>query len=247
MAAAVAITLVAAYIVRVGRIQLGMAAQVRAVDALYKRFAHDPATIGKHVAQYRRAQRTLSVLRDRLAAVDPPSEARTLHTLLLDLAGANVSAAGAVAGLAVYLPQLGKAQAKAGPALATLRIDVAKASTAKKQAVAFATYSATIAEVETQVERLHPPSFFAAAETAQVSQLRRLTALAAEISTALGHKQLKAAQKLVAEIGRVEADVSVVRAQRAGALAYNAQIKRIRAISSRIETERKLLEKRLPA
>jgi hypothetical protein len=240
-------TLVAAYIVRVGRIQVGMATQVRAVDKQYKAFAHDPATIGKHVAQYRRAQRTLAVLRNRLAAVDPPREARALHRLLLELAAANVRVAGSVAGLAAYLPQLGKAQAKLGPALGALRTDVAKSPTAKKQAVAFSAYSATIAEVEAQVAELRPPAFFVAAESAELSQLRRLTSLAAEISSALSHKQLTAAQKLVAEIGRVEADISVARAQRAGALAYNAQIKRIRAISSQIETERKRLEKRLPA
>jgi hypothetical protein len=240
-------TLVAAYIVRVGRLQVGMATQVRAIDVLYKRFAHDPATIGKHVAQYRRAQRTLAALRDRLATVDPPREARALQRLLLELAEANVRAAGAVAGLAAYLPELSKAQAKAGPALATLRIDVAKAATASKQAVAFSAYSATIASVEAQVARLRPPAFFAAAEAAQLAQLRRLTSLAAKISTALSHKQLKAAQTLVAEIGHVEADISVLRAQRAGALSYNAQIKRIRAISTQIDTERKRLEERLPA
>jgi hypothetical protein len=240
-------TLVSAYILRVGRIQLGMAAQVRAVDKEYKQFAHDPAGIGKHVQQYRHAERTLAALRDRLSAVEPPREARRLHTLLLELADANVSVAASVTALATYLPQLSREQATLGPAVATLRAEVRKAHTAKTQSAAFATYAATVGAAAGRVARLHPPSFFARARKAEVTQLRHLSSLATEISDALAHNRLAAAQQLVAELGRAEGDTSVAEAQRAGALAYNARLQRIRAISTQLEKERKRLEKRVPA
>jgi hypothetical protein len=80
-----------------------------------------------------------------------------------------------------------------------------------------------------------------------VTQLRHLSSLASQIGDALAHKQLALAQKLVADLGRAEADTSVAEAQRAGALAYNARLKRIRRIATQIEAERKRLEKRVPA
>lgn len=240
-------TLVAAYIVRVGRIQLGMAAQVRAVDKQYKLFAHNPAAIGKQVAQYRQAERTLAVLRDRLAQVQPPREARRLHTLLLRLADENVRVASAVTGLAAYLPRLTSEQAALRPAVVSLRAQVGKAPTAKTQARAFAAYAVTTAAVGDRIARLAAPSFFVPARNAEVSQLRRLSSLATAISNALVHKQPKVAQKLVAKMGQAEADTSVARAQRAGALEYNARLKAIRELANQIDTERKRLEKRVPA
>jgi len=240
-------TLVSAYIVRVGRLQAGMQAQVRAVDKQYRQFAHDPAGIGKHVAQYRQAERVLAVLRDRLAAVDPPREARRLQTLLVALAAENVRVAADVTALARYLPALSKTQASLRPAVASLRTAVGKAHTAKKQAAAFAAYAATTATIGDMIAQLTAPSFFVHARDAEVAQLRQLSALATQISSALLHKQLQAAQNLVADLGRVEADTSVALAQRAGALAYNARLKKIRSIAIQIDAERKRLEKRVPA
>jgi hypothetical protein len=224
-----------------------MAAQVRAIDKQYKLFAHNPAGIGKQVAQYRHAERTLAVLRDRLAQVEPPREARRLRMLLLSLADENVRVAAAVAGLAGYLPQLTSAQATLRPAILGLRTQVGKAHTATTQARAFAAYAVVTATIGDEIARLRAPSFFVPARNAEVSQLRHLSSLAKAISSALVHKQPKVAQQLVAEMGRVEADTSVARAQRAGALEYNARLKRIRDLAKQIDVERKRLEKRVPA
>ena len=239
-------TLVGAYILRVGRIQVGMAKQVQVIDKQYKEFTHNPSALAKRVPQYRSAERTLALLRRRLGAVDPPREARKLHTLLLALASQNVRVAAAVAGLAAYLPRLASEQAPLRPAILGLRAQVHKARTAKAQAVAFAAYAATTAAVAARIARLPAPSFFVAARNAEVSQLRRLATLATEVAGALAHKRPAVAQKLVAELGQVEASTAVVRAQRAGALAYNVLVKRLRVIGGQIDVERKRLEKSLP-
>ncbi|HWX09040.1 MAG TPA: hypothetical protein VNY33_03590, partial [Gaiellaceae bacterium] len=127
-----------------------------------------------------------------------------------------------------------------------LRAGVAKARTARTQAAKFAAYSATTAAVSARVKVLSAPSFFAAARNAEVAQLQKLSALSSEIADALSHKRLAAAQKLVAMLGGLESDTGVVRAQRAGALAYNARVHRLQALATQIEAARRLLEKNLP-
>jgi len=240
-------TLVSAYITRVGRIQVGMSAQVRAIDKEYKAFAHDPGRAASHVGQYERAERTLAVLRERLGQVQPPPDARKLHSLLLRLADDNVLAAQAVAAIAGYIPALTVEQAHLRSAILALQKNVASAKTAKTQAIAFTAYAGETSAAAESVAQLKPPSFFVAARNAELAQLRRLASLASEIAAALDQKHLKVAQKLLGDLGRAEADTSVVKAQRAGALAYNARLHAMKSLTTQIETERRRLEKRVPA
>lgn len=239
-------TIVGAYILRVGRIQVGLAAQVRAIDKEYKQFGHSPADLGKRVAQYRQAQQTLALLYRRLASVEPPREARKLNSLLLSLAEQDILVAAAVTGLAAYLPRLASEQAPLRPAILGLRAAVKKAHTAKTQAAGFVAYSAATAAVAARISALSAPSFFVAARNAEVAHLHQLSALSAQIADALSHKRVAAAQQLVAALGGLETDTSVVLAQRAGAVAYNARVHRLQAIAKQIETERRRLEKNLP-
>ena len=118
---------VAEYIVHVGRIQVAMAKQIRGVDRSYRLFAKKPASLAARVAEYRRAQRTLTTLRNRLARAQAPVEAKRLHRLLVRLADQNIAMAGAVTGLAGYLPALARAQAPLRDAVAKLRAAVVNA------------------------------------------------------------------------------------------------------------------------
>lgn len=68
---------VARYIIRVGRIQIGMAKQVRAIDAGYKKFASSPQSLQQRVPAYRKAQQTLTDLRDELRLALPPARRRS--------------------------------------------------------------------------------------------------------------------------------------------------------------------------
>lgn len=240
-------TLVSDYIVQVGRIQQGMALQVRAIDKEYKAFAKNPVKAGAHPAQYVRAERTLAVLRKRLGKVHPPREARKLNTLILHLADQNILAARAVAAIAAYIPALTVEQTRLRTAILKLQKSVAASKTAKSQSIAFTEYAATTKTVADNVAKLRPPSFFVAARNAELSQLHTLSSLATEISTALTQKHLALAQKLLGQLGQTEADTSVVRAQRTGALTYNARLRTMKQLTKQIELERKLLEKRVPA
>lgn len=240
-------TLVSAYITRVGRIQVGMSAQVRAIDKEYKAFAHDPGKAASHVGQYERAERTLALLRQRLGQVQPPRDARKLHALLLRLADENVRAARAVTAIAGYIPALTVEQAQLRSAILALQKNVRSAKTAKTQAIAFTAYAAETSAAADSDAKLKPPSFFVAARNAELSQLRRLSSLASEIAAALSQKHLKLAQKLLADLGRAEADTSVVTAQRAGALQYNARLRAMKSLTTQIEAERRRLEKHIPA
>lgn len=238
---------VAQYIARVGRIQIAMNKRVRAVDASYKRFAKQPGTLGKRVAEYGRAEKTLADLRDSLARVAPPPDARKLHRLLVRLADQNVHVASLVTGLAAYLPALSSAQAPLRDAVLRLRAAVSAAKTATVQAAAFAEYSATARTIAGRVAVLPAPKPFVPARDAEAKQLRRLADLASDIGSALRAKQLKQAQTLVGELATAQTQTSVVRAQRAAALAYNADLQAITTTAKAIEKERRRLEKAVPA
>jgi len=240
-------TVVGAYIIRVGRIQLLMSSQIKAVDRRYKLFAKDPEHLAQRAGTYTKSRDELAKLRDRLAAVKPPVEARRLHALILQLADANVAVAGDVAELASYLPRMAKAQAPLRSAVVTLRGQVKEAKTATAQSTAFAAYAAAASGVATDVAKVRAPSFFRRARDLQVRQLRRLASIATQISDALAHKHLAEAQSLVAKLSQTEVQVSVARAQRQGALAYNAKLKQISRIAKQIERERRRLERRVPA
>jgi hypothetical protein len=240
-------TAVAAYIVRVGRIQVGMGAAIRTVDRQYRKFAKDPGGLAQHVGEYRKAERTLARLRDKLAAVTPPPEARALHALLVKLATQNVGAASAVTSLAVYLPRLADARAPLRQAVLSLRTGLKTARTAKTQAAAFDAYAASTGAVATTIERLEPPAFFRQAQKEESSQLRHTAALASGIADDLRRKQAAAAQALLHQLSAVSSGTALARAQRAGVLAYDARLDAIRTTAKQIEKERKALEKRVPA
>jgi hypothetical protein len=238
---------VAAYIARVDRIEIAMAPQVRAIDKQYKLFAKDPQGLARRAPQYRQAERTLALLASRLAAVRPPREARKLHALLVRLANANVVVATQVAALASYLPALARAQAPLRTAILTLRAGVRKGRTAKAQARAFGEYAAATSAIAGRVATLRPPAVFRAARAAEFAQLGHLSSIAGGIETALLAKKAKTAQQLVTELGKVEAESDVVRAQRAAAKAFDGRLRLVASLGKQIEAERTRLEKALPA
>lgn len=240
-------TAVAAYIVRVGRIQVGMGTAIRTVDRQYRKFAKDPHGLAQHVGQYRKAEGTLARLRDKLSAVTPPPEARRLHSLLVRLAEQNVSAARAVTGLAAYLPRLSQARAPLRGAVLTLRKGLKTAHTAKAQAAVFGAYAVTTTAVAAAIEKLQAPSFFLRAKKEEASQLRQTSALAAGIARDLGRKHAAAAQALLRQLAAVNSNTAVARAQRAAVLAYDARLNAIAETAKLIEKERRALEKRVPA
>lgn len=237
---------VARYIIRVGRIQVAMTAKIRAVDKSYKSFAKQPQTMGEHVPQYRRAEQTLSVLRDRLKLVPPPRDARTLHRLLVQLADENVAMAHSVTALAAYLPALARAQLPMRTAVPTLQAHVRAAKTAHQQADAFDVYAATTTSVASRVQKIGAPSFFVKARNAEATQLRRLSTIATGIAAALRSKDLQRARTLSAELGREQAQTAVVQAQHDAAVAYNARLAAISATAKAIERTRRRLERRVP-
>jgi hypothetical protein len=239
-------TAVARYIVRVGRIQIAMAAKVRAVDKSYRLFAKQPQTMAQRVPQYRRSERTLADLRDRLKLVPPPRDARKLRRLLLELADQNIAVAHSVTTLAAYLPALARAQAPLGTAVPTLQAQVRAAKTAHAQAIAFDTYAATTSAVAARVAGIRAPSFFVRARNAETAQLRRLSRLASGIADALRQKQLQQARNLSAQLGQAQAQTAVVQAQHDAAVAYNARLEAISRTAKAIELERRRLERRVP-
>jgi hypothetical protein len=234
---------VGAYITQVGRVQVRMASPVRALNAAYRGFAKRPAQLEHDLPRFRRAERTLMLLRDRIAQVKAPREARAWRSLLLELADANVATAGVVTGLAVYLPRSARAQRPLQAALAALRSDVRAARSAKAQGRAFTAYAATVSAVAQTVAGIPAPGSFTRARSAQVAHLHRLAAIASGIGNALDRKDVKKASRLVAELRTAQLSTAAARAQRASVQAFNARLAHIGTLVKRIDRERRRLEK----
>ena len=237
---------VAEYIVRVGRIQQSMAAKIRTVDRGYQQFSKQPASAAARVREYRKAQQTLSVLRDQLRIAVAPPDARKLKRLLVQLANQNVAFAGIVTALTAYLPALARAQQPLGAAVVALQKGVKGAKTAHDQADAFAAYAAATSGIARDVAAVPAPELFRKARDAEAGQLRHLSSLAAQIADALRQKQAKRAQELVASLSREQSQTAVSRAQRAAAIAYNARLSAISRTAKAIGRERVRLEKKVP-
>ena len=238
---------VAAYIVRVGRIQAAMATKIRTVDTAYKQFAKQPKSVSARVKQYREAQRTLAVLRDQLRFAVAPPDARPLKKLLVQLANENVAFAGIVTDLSSYLPALSRVQQPLATAVLALRSDVKASKTAHAQADAFDAYAASTTKIARDVASLRAPALCAKARDAEAAQLRKLSSLAAGIAGALREKQVRKAQDLVGALAREQGRSSVARAQRAAAIAYNSRLSAISRTAKAIERERVRLERKVPA
>jgi exonuclease VII small subunit len=199
------------------------------------------------VRTYRSAEKTLSHLRDRLRIAVAPREARRLKGLLVQLANENIAMAGVVAQLAAYLPALTRAQQPLGAAIEALRTGIKSSRSAHAQADTFAAYAAATSDIAARVSAVHAPALFVGARNAEADQLRRLSSLAGRIAEALRAKQVRQAQQLVASLDQEQGRLSVARAQRAAALAYNAQLAGIARTAKAIERERVRLERKVPA
>lgn len=233
---------VAAYIGEVNRVEVGASAELKRIDGLYRRFGRTPAALAKQVPDLERAERTLRRLRGRVAAVQPPEEARRLHTLLLRLFALDVVLAGDVTDLARYLPALAQEQAPLAKTIERLRRDVDRARTAPEQARAFDAYATATRRIATRIEELRAPRAFAETQRAEVTRLRRLADLAVRVQTALENEQPGEAVRLFSTLGAVASSTAVARAEREAALAYNRRLRTIGTVARAIERERKRLD-----
>ncbi len=243
------------YLNRVQTAQAGMAGQLQEVTSANQSFARskkdDPRVARKLVT----AERTLSTLRERLAAVTAPPQAAHLRSLLLQLVDGEIGLAREVRELATFVPHYSAALRPLQPASAALKKQLgasAKGTAATKalnaaKADALTVYARTVASVIETVHPLDPPPAWQPTYAQQLASLSQLRGSALALAQAVRANNAQAIPALLHRFDAAAVSNQTVAAQKreiAAVEAYNARITRLVQLARSVEKERTRLEKR---
>lgn len=217
------------YIVQVNDLQRQLASEISRVNQAYSKFGKTP--LRTLIPELREAERTVTTLRARVAALDPPSDAARLHNAFLALLDEDLSAAREVTAMAVYLQQLQTEARPIEPAAATLRKRLSAATTSDVQVEAFASYARNIDAVRVQVATLQPPPVFAPSHQAFVKRLASTSSLSRQLRAAAQRGDAATASYLVQRLRLLAQPTPATRgAEIAAVKAYNVRRRRVQEL-----------------
>ncbi len=236
------------YIADVNAIQAELREPLTAVAQGNREFSakgSDPVAVERRL---RRSEETLRGLRDEVAALSTPAAAAPLRKALLALVGAEAELAAEVTALARYLPALRVALDPLQPASEALSGKLDSAATRQEQRSALLAYRIGVKVSLVRLQALEPPPALLPSHRAQETTLVRIDAAAAAFSLAILENDREAIPGLVARFanaGRAARSVSAQKAQIAAIKAYNARVRRIQTLASRVGVERRRLQTEL--
>jgi hypothetical protein len=229
----------------------GQLQQVTKANQTFARSTKDPKLSGKLAA----SERTLRILRQRLAAVKAPPEARHLRALLIQLVDNEIALANEVRHLAAFVPRYRIALTPLQPASAALKTQLA--ATAKgtaattalnaSKADALAVYARTIGSVMEKVRPLEPPPVWQPTYRQQLSSLAQLQSSALALANAVSANNARAIPSLLQRFDAAATSNQTVAAQKreiAAVTAYNGRINNLVRLARSVEKERRRLEQR---
>lgn len=221
----------------------------------------------KALAKLAKPARTLRTLGKRLAALPAPPEARTLQRLLEQFVSDEHAIAVEIHRVAGFMTRFRLLTAVAAVAKARLAQALAAApppkahavrGTAKQIAAARAAYAAAAIKAQTaqadaidaydrtlavtirDLQKLRPPPVIAPAYRAEVLTLSATRKAAADLSVELRKphsSQVPLLSRRLTEASRISGSVGAQRAEIAAIEAYNARVRGIRTLATRIRVE----------
>jgi hypothetical protein len=240
---------IATYIVRVDAIEQHLQKSLLDVSKANRDFA------GKHTSspaarrELIRAQATIRQLERRFAAVPAPADAAHLRALLLAFVAREQEIADEVVQLATFIPKFEAALTQLTPASVTVRTVLAdKKATLADKAAALDRYGAALGPIVTKLAALHPPPASRPVWARQVSTLRQVRVAEAALADALRHNRSAAVPELLHRLSVAAAGNQTVAAQQAqiaAVVAYNARVKSLNTLGSRISDEEARLQRKL--
>jgi len=260
------------YVNRVNATERQMRVPLLEMAKTYRSFSTRPAKLTTSRPKLVRAERTLRVLRAKLAAIDTPPDAAVLETLLLHLVDAEIDLAHQVNQLSVFLPRFtsaltpfAPANAKLSTALAAAHVTAPKlvkptpkqvkaarasytralARAAATQAAALEAYARSAAGVATRLRTLDPPPAMAPALETETATLTRIHDGALALAAALRHGKQADVTRLnraFAEASRSGDSLTAQRAEIAAVKAYDDRVRAIGRIALRVDQERARLQ-----
>lgn len=233
------------YITDVNEIQRELSIEISHVNQAYRQFAEsEPAA--ELAPKLREAERTIATLRQRLAQLDPPRQARELHEALLRLLAQQATIASEVTATVGYIDALSALVSPLDIAAATLSRGLRAAKTADEQAEIFTVYARQVEGYRAKAAAVQPPAAFEPTHRAFVQQLGETSALTRKLAAAARAGDSAAAAAAAAEL-RTLSDPNPVtrRAERAAIQAYNARVRDVAAQLRLIERKRDELAREL--
>lgn len=212
------------YVERANAIQDRAAPFLRRANTAYARFSSGDLSADSAPAELARAERFIRSTRAVLAGLEPPSDARDLHTRLLRFLDLNVGLARESTQLAEYLPQAESALRRLPPASRRLGRDLRSASEPGEQRRALARYRRHVERTADGLARLSPPPLLAASHARQLRRLRSVRSLAEQLGRAVRARDARAVARLLLRFRR---------GQREGSEGVTADARSLRAYERR--------------
>jgi hypothetical protein len=193
---------VRAYVDQANAIERQSAPALQKANVAYAAFSRGQLKGADAAAAFATSEATLRSIRGRVAALDPPAKARTLHATLLRSLDANLELAGESTALARYTPAARAVATKLTSAASRLRAKLRTAKTPAAQAAALKTYAASLGAAGARLRALTPPPILASSQKAQLARLDDVRALAGKLRTAIAARDSVKVAKLLIRFRR---------------------------------------------
>lgn len=230
---------VSLYIREVNAVRAGLAEELDDLGRTYRQFASGPRGLANAAPRFEATVETMERLRERLAALEPPPEARALHAEIAKLVELEAALAKEVRDLGVALPKMAKETRTLAAAGRGLLTDLRKADTVALQATAFDRYGRTLQGAVNRLSRLGRPAALGPSVESEVKRLRNLVRLAKRTRDALAAENAADAVRLSNQLAKAASQSAVVtESQREGVEAYGRRIERIGAQKRAVERAR---------
>jgi hypothetical protein len=257
---------VSAYIEQVDGVEQELSYRLTRMAAAYRGFTSKKPQ-PRAEADVTAAEKTISALERRVSALEPPPEAIRLHRLLLRLLRAETGVAREVTQLTAFTPRFRSTLARASVASRRLAADLAAArvpaahavrgtpkqiaharavyrqaavAAARAQADAVDAYCRRLGAVVSSLRALRPPPVMAPALQAQIGGLVATSRAGRVLAGELRGADLANVPVLSRRFSGAARSAGTVVAQRteiAAIKAYNARVRTVAAIDSRIHAE----------
>lgn len=245
-----------AYFGQVGTAQRNLLSAQGQINATLQGFSLSGTTTAE-LARLRAARVELDQALRHVRSLHPPEDARRLHQLIVQRLALQRSVVDELIDAALYIPKVAATAPPIQAALVALRAHLrAIAGTATvaagsavpldRYAVAFGGYGDALRPVNTRLRALVAPPILRPGLEAERAAIRRSVELCDAIRTALGRRDIAAANKAIHSLFSVSATLNgagTQARQAAAARAYDARLHQTDVLATKVNAERSRLVK----
>jgi hypothetical protein len=217
----------------------------KAANEAYVAFSKGKLPAGVAPRDLAKAEQSMRDMRDRIAGLDAPVDARELQRRMVSFFDADAALAHEATLLADFVPAATDAPKPLVPLGKRLSSALTKAKGPAAQQTALRRYASGLGVVIHKLEVLKPPPLLVERHHAQVSNLRSVRSLALRLVSALKAQDSSRVAKLLVRFRRLSAQRTSAVAPSA-LRAYNRRFRSLQQSQVAVERERSRLEKVLP-